>query len=578
MTKNSAAHRLLMVPQLFSSLKEGYSKSDLRADFISGLTVAIVALPLCMALAAAVGLPPEKGLLTGIIGGFIISAFGGSRHQIGGPAAAFIVILLNIINTHGYDGMLLASFMGGLLLIAAGMFRLGNFIKYIPYPVIIGFTSGIAATIFITQLKELLGFDLSGVVPAPRDTLHVLGAYMVQIKTINLPTVMVGLGSVAMMMAIRKFRPNWPMFLIGTVVGAILAFALHYFGVDAGIATIHSKFGAIKTSIPALGLPDFSLEKAIEVFPSALTIAFLAGIEGLLSAVVADGMTGHRHRSNIELVAQGAANCMVSLVGGIPATGTIARTATNIRSGARTPISGIIHALCILLFLMVAAPLAGWIPLSTLAAILVIVAMNISEVDNFKRLMKAPRGDRAVLLTTFTLTVLVDLTEAIKVGVVMAALLFMHRMSELVAISTHNDGLLTDSGEEGDNEDDDDELELPPAEALPPDIEVYQINGPFFFGAASYITDVLDKLRKPPRAMIIRMHAVPMMDASGIAALMGLVERLYSEHCIVILCDTQNQPKKILKKMGITDEHHGVKFARDFASALHMAKELPIRS
>jgi SulP family sulfate permease len=548
-------------------MRQGYGPADFKADLVAGLTVGIVALPLAMAIAIASGATPDKGLVTAIIAGFFISFLGGSRYQIGGPTAAFIVVVLNVIVQHGYDGMLLATLMAGLMLIAAGFLKLGSYIKYVPYPVITGFTAGIALTIFLGQLEELLGFRLP---ERPHDLLDRLRLYAAHIHTISLPTLIMGLGTLGLMLLIRRHRPRWPVFLIGVASGALLMWLAQASGHRLPIVTIGERFPGLPHSLPTPQLPAFSLEKVKEVFPSAVTIAFLAGVEALLSAVVADGMTGRRHRSNIELVGQGVANCASSLFGGLPATGAIARTATNIRAGARTPVAGILHATFLLFFMLIAMPLANWIPLACLAAVLVIVAWNISEIERFRHLLQAPSGDRAVLLVTFLLTVFVDLTVAIKVGVLMAALLFMHRMSEMVVVETHKTAPLHDDGEE-DEEGSRPGLPLPSARQLPDGVEVYQINGPFFFGAASRITDVLDEMRRPPKILILRMRGVPMMDASGVASLLAVFDKLRRHGGQIILAGVREQPRSILEEMGVRNGENGITFTPDFNRALELA-------
>jgi sulfate permease, SulP family len=546
-----------LLPKLISVWREGYGLAAFRKDLLAGLTVAIVALPLAMAIAIASGARPDQGLITAIVAGFIISAAGGSRYQIGGPTAAFIVVVLNVIVTHGYDGMLLATFMAGLLLIVAGLFRLGTYIKYVPYPVITGFTAGIALTIFLGQLEELFGLKLT---ERPHDVLERLMAYTTHLNTISPQTLLIGGGSLALMLFIRRFRARWPVFLIGVGTGAAIMALAHTTGTPLDVATVGSRFPSLPHGIPMPSLPDFSLDKMREVLPSAFTIAFLAGVEALLSAVVADGMTGRKHRPNAELIAQGAANCASVMVGGLPATGAIARTATNIRSGAHGPVAGMFHAIFVLIFFMFAMDLAGWVPLASLAAVLIIVAWNISEIDHFKHLMRAPAGDRLVLLATFFLTVFADLTIAIMVGVVLASFLFMHRMAGLVAIRTH--------GHDGDDEQD---KPLPDRSTLPEGVEIYQINGPFFFGAASEITGMLDELHKPPRFLILLMSGVPFMDASGVEALRRVADKTLRHGGQIILTDVHGQPGHVLKDMGIRPGAHGFLFADTMAQALQLA-------
>lgn len=562
-----SAHRHTLIPKLLTVLREGYGARELRADMLAGLTVAIVALPLAMALAIASGATPDKGLVTAIIAGFLISFLGGSRYQIGGPTAAFIVVVLNVIAQHGYDGMLLATLMAGLMLIAAGFLKLGSYIKYVPYPVITGFTAGIALTIFLGQIEELLGFRLP---EQPQDVLERVTAYATNLDSLSLPTVAIGLGTLGLMLLIRRTRPRWPVFLIGVGAGALLIWLGQLLGHALPVVTIGERFPDLPHNLPAPALPAFGWEKVKEVFPSAVTIAFLAGVEALLSAVVADGMTGRRHRSNIELVGQGVANCASALFGGLPATGAIARTATNIRAGAHSPVAGMMHAVFLLLFMLIAMPLAAWVPLASLAAVLIIVAWNISEVERFRHLLQAPSGDRAVLLVTFFLTVFVDLTVAIKVGVLMAALLFMHRMSEMVAVETHGTAPLHDDGEE-DEEGSRPGQPVPSARQLPEGVEVYQINGPFFFGAASRITDVLDEMRRPPKYLILRMRGVPMMDASGVASLLAVFEKIRRHGGQIILAGVREQPRAVLEEMGVKNGENGVSFTADFGRALELA-------
>ncbi|MSO72358.1 MAG: sodium-independent anion transporter [Rhodospirillaceae bacterium] len=405
----------LYVPKLITSLREGYGLADFRADAVSGLTVAIIALPLAMALGIASGTTPEKGLVTAVVAGFLISALGGSRVQIGGPTGAFVVVVFNVIQAHGYEGLIVATLMAGIMLIVAGLARLGTWIKYIPTPAVTGFTFGIAVLIFSSQVADLFGLHLAS---APADFIPKWESYWRARETISLNATAMGLSILALLILQRRYAPRWPGFLIA-VVGASLAAAALQLPLD----TIGSRFGEIPRALPTPSLPDLSLYGLVDLFPSAFTIAFLAGFESLLSAVIADGMTGRRHRSNCELVAQGVANIASALFGGMPATGAIARTATNIRAGARTPVSGILHAVFLLIFMLLLAPLAGYVPLASLAAVLVMVALNMSEAERFADLFAAPLGDRLVLVTTFGLTVLVDLTVAIQVGVVLASVL-----------------------------------------------------------------------------------------------------------------------------------------------------------
>ncbi|MGL4446037.1 MAG: SulP family inorganic anion transporter, partial [Alsobacter sp.] len=423
----------LFTPKLVTVLREGYGWASLRADVIAGVTVAMVALPLSMAIAKASGMTPDRGLYTAIIGGFLISALGGSRFQIGGPAGAFIVLVASVIERHGIDGLLLATLMAGVFLLAIGFLRLGTYIKYIPHPVTVGFTSGIAVIIFASQITDLLGLTLPGREPAA--FLPKLAAIRDALPTVTPAAVAVALASIALILILRRLRPHWPGFLVAIVAAAGMAAVLSWMGYP--IATIGSKFGGIPSTLPAPALPPISFARMADLLPDALAIALLGGIESLLSAVVADGMSGRRHRSNCELVAQGFANIGSAIFGGMCATGTIARTATNVRAGGRSPIAGIVHSATLLVLMLVAAPLASYIPLAALAAVLAIVSWNMAERVEFAAILRRSRGDSAVLLVTFLLVVFRDLTEGIAVGVVMGSILFMHRMAQLVEVQTH---------------------------------------------------------------------------------------------------------------------------------------------
>ena len=413
----------LFTPKLITVFREGYGWRDLRADAIAGLTVAVVALPLSMAIAIASGVSPERGLYTAIAGGFIVSLLGGSRFQIGGPAGAFIGLVASIVERHGYDGLALATAISGLILIVVALLRLGTYIKYIPLPVTVGFTAGIAVIIAASQIREVLGLNLAH---EPSALLPKLAAIGAALPSIHWPTLGIALASLFVILLVRRFRPGWPAFLIAIAVAGIACFVLHL-----DVATVTARFGAVPRSLPAPSFPAFSFAKLQAVLPDAFAIALLGSIESLLSAVVADGMTGRRHRSNAELGAQGIAGIVSVIFGGICVTGTVARTATNVRSGARGPISGIFHCGYLLLFLAVAAPLVGYIPLAGLGAVLAVVAWNMAEKEEFWSLLRTSRGDAAVLLATFLLTIFVDLMTGITVGVVMGALLFLHRMAEI---------------------------------------------------------------------------------------------------------------------------------------------------
>ncbi len=545
-------------PKLLSSLSEGYTLGTLKHDAIAGLTVAVVALPLAMALAIASGTSPEKGLHTAIIAGFLISALGGSRVQIGGPTAAFIPVVFAIIQNEGYGGLILSTFMAGVILVIAGFLRLGTLMKYMPQPVITGFTAGIAVSIFSSQIKDAFGLRMANV---PAEFFPRWQAYWEHASTAQLPAIALTLIGLFTLIALRRWRPTWPGFLIALLLCTLLVVTF-----SMPVETIQSRFGTLPSALPSLSFPHIPLDRTRELLPGAFTIAFLAGVESLLSAVVADGMTGRRHRSNAELVAQGTANIGSALFGGLPATGAIARTATNIRAGGRTPIAGILHAVFLLGFMLLLAPLMGYIPLAALAAILLVVAWNISEVDAFRHTLSAQTGDRLVLLLTFGLTVVFDLTIAIEVGVVVAAFVFMFRMADAVEI-TSGVRLI----ERDEKEDPDDAHQR---QRLPEKTEVFQISGPLFFGAANRLDDLLDHFYQKPNIFILRMRLVPMIDASGVHALKSLIERCKRQNITLIISGLQAQPKHILSKMAMQPNASDLYFVDGFDAALALASSL----
>ena len=550
-------HRLRQIyePKLLTVLRGGYRARDLRRDLVAGLTVAIVALPLAMALAIASGTTPEKGLHTAIVAGFLISFLGGSRVQIGGPTAAFIPVVFAVIEKFGYGGLILCTLLAGCMLIGAGLLRLGVLMKYIPQPVVTGFTAGIAVSIFSSQIKDLFGLHMGAV---PAGFFDRWRAYAEHAGTFTPTTVLLAAVSLALILAIRRWRPAWPGFLIA-VIAAAVATTLFALPTD----TIATRFGGIPAALPAFSMPHIPFERTLEMFPSAFTIAFLAGIESLLSAVVADGMTGGRHRSNGELVAQGVANIGSALFGGLPATGAIARTAVNIRSGGRTPVAGIAHAAFLLIFMLVLAPLMGYVPLAVLAAVLLVVAWQMSDLESFRHLLHGPIGDRAVLLVTFALTVMFDLTVAIEVGLVLAAFLFMHRMSEVVELESQI-SLIEDDGDGAD--DGDQRAQLPPA------VEAFRISGPLFFAVANRLDGVLDRLPQPPAVFILRMRLVPLIDASGVTALRQFLDRCERLGTRVILSGLREQPRRILAQMRVVPDGRQLRFADHFAQAIEWAR------
>jgi len=538
-----------LLPKLITCFQEGYSLADLRNDAVAGLTVAIVALPLAMALAIASGTTPDKGLVTAVVAGFLISAIGGSRVQIGGPTGAFVVVVFDVIARHGYDGLLLATLMAGFILVAAAITRMGQWIKYIPEPVVTGFTAGIAVIIFSSQIKDLLGLSMASV---PADFLGKWPAFLEARNTVG-PAAILGLGCLALILVLRRWAPKVPAFLVAVMVAAIAASMA-----GLPVETIGSRFGGIPDHLPMPAVPEITLEKLRVLLPSALTIAFLAGVESLLSAVVADGMTGRRHRPNAELLAQGVANIVSPLFGGLPATGAIARTVTNIRSGAHSPVAGMLHAAFLLLFMLAFSGLAAYVPLAVLASVLVVVAWNMSDAGRFvHQLRVAPIGDRLILLTTFVLTVLIDLTVAIEVGVLFAAVLFMHRMSEAVSVREH---------------------EQPEASAgLPPHAVLYHIDGPMFFGAARKLADVLERTGGAPKVLILDMEAVPLLDATGADAIQTAIERAARRGANVILSGVQRQPMGVLHGLGVRHRRGSVVMATDLDRAKQLAHDLSIR-
>jgi SulP family sulfate permease len=552
------ARLVAFTPKLITVLREGYSANRMRRDCIAGLTVAIVALPLAMALAIASGASPDKGLITAVIAGFLISALGGSRVQVGGPTGAFVVVVFGVIAQHGYDGLLLATLMAGLMLIIAGYSGLGSLVRFIPQPVVIGFTAGIAVIIASSQVKDFLGLRIDGGVPA--DFVPKWQAYLSALGSVQILSFAIGAGSLALIIVLRKWAPRAPGFLITVILTAAAAALLRL-----PVETIGSRFPDLPTGVPVPSLPDFSLAKLQAVVPSAFTIAFLAGIEALLSAVVADGMIGSRHRSNQELVGQGVANIASALFGGLPATGAIARTATNIKAGAITPVAGMMHALFLLLFILFASHLMAFVPLATLAAILFMVAWGMSEHHRFIQLLRMPNGDRGLLLLTFGLTVLVDLTVAIGVGVTLASLLFMMRMSRTVEIANDSRNGAPPSEERED---------IHQRDALPPGVEVFRIDGPVFFGVVNELLDTLRRVGPAPKVIILRLRQVPLLDASGVTAIEEVVRQAASAGTQIIVSGVQAQPMAMLQRVSLGPADRRVIFSDDFPDALRLARAI----
>ena len=541
-------------PKLFDVMK-GYSREQLIKDIISGIIVAIIALPLSIALAIASGVGPEQGLYTAIIAGFFISFFGGSRVQIGGPTAAFVVIIYGIVANYGTDGLIVATILAGIILVIMGICRFGSLIKYIPYTITTGFTCGIAVTLFVGQLKDFFGMEMESV---PSEFLEKIIAYVKNIHSINLTATLIGLAAVAIMLLWTKITDKIP----GSLVAIVVTTAIAYFA-KLPVNTIGSVYGQLNSAFPAFHVPSITIELVQQMISPAFTIAVLAAIESLLSAVVADGMIGDTHKSNAELIGQGLGNIFSGLFGGIPATGAIARTAANVRNGGRTPIAGITHCITLTIILLVLMPLAALIPMTTLAAVLLVVAANMADWSSFFRLCKsAPKSDIIVLVITFFLTVFFDLVVAIEIGVVLAALLFMKRMAETADIKAWK---YTDSPD------------ITPGEAeklreIPHSISVFEICGPMFFAAADQLLGINSDHRT--KAVVIRMRSVPAIDASAMKCLHELAERARKKNIHLIFSHVNEQPMKVMKKdgffelIGKENFHENIVDALDYAEAL----------
>jgi sulfate permease, SulP family len=529
----------MFTPKLVTVLREGYGLRDLQTDAIAGLTVAIVALPLSMAIAIACGLSPDRGLYTAIIGGFIVSALGGSRFQIGGPAGAFIVLIYSIVQRQGYDGLVLATMMAGVIMLVVGFMRWGTYIKYIPYPVTVGFTAGIATIIFASQIKELLGLDVA---KEPAELVPKLAALGAAIGTIHPVTVVLSLLAISIILGIRRLRPGWPGMLIAVALCAVLTGLLHL-----DVATIGSRFGGVPQNLPAPVLPAFDLAKMRSLLPDAFSIALLGSIESLLSAVVADGMSGRRHRSNCELVAQGVANIAAVIFGGMPVTGTIARTATNVRSGARGPISGMLHALYVLLFMLVAAPLASYIPLAALGAVLAVVSWNMAEKTEFAALLRASKGDALVLLSTFLLTIFESLTVGIAVGVTLGAFMFLHRMAESIEVQSGGTFFTEDQADDYGGK----RTAYDSKAASDADFMVYKISGAFFFGATATVSAALDEIGQYPKTFVFDFTDVPLIDTTAAKALEGFVHKLQRANTQVFVAGARTGVQRTLLAAGM---------------------------
>lgn len=529
-------------PKLFDTLRN-YSRADFMCDLMAGVIVGIVALPLAIAFGIASGVSPEKGIITAVIAGFVVSLLGGSRVQIGGPTGAFIIIVYGIVQEYGEAGLLVATLMGGVLLVLMGLFRLGTVIKFIPYPIIVGFTSGIAVTIFTTQVADIFGLDFGGE-KVPGDFIEKWALYFRHFDTVNWWNTLVAVLSIAIIALTPKFLRRIPGSLVAIVAMTAAVWALRrYAGIDT-IDTIGDRF-TISSQLPAAALPALDWEAVRNLFPVAVTIALLGAIESLLSATVADGVIEDRHDSNTELIAQGAANLLTPLFGGIPATGAIARTMTNINNGGRTPVAGIIHAVVLLLILLLLMPLAQYIPMACLAGVLAVVAYNMSGWRTFKALLRNPRSDVAVLLITFFLTVVFDLTIAIEVGLLIACVLFMKRVMETTEISVIRDEIDPSAGTD---------MTLHEEHlTVPEGVEVYEINGPYFFGIATKFEELMAQMGDRPKVRVIRMRKVPFIDSTGLHNLTTLCDMSRREKIEVVLSGVNEKVRVALERAGIID-------------------------
>ena len=526
-------------PKLLSTMKN-YSKENFMADLMAGIIVGIVALPLAIAFGIASGVSPEKGIITAIVAGFIISFLGGSKVQIGGPTGAFIVIIYGIIQEYGISGLTVATLMAGVLLILLGVFKLGAVIKFIPYPIIVGFTSGIALTIFTTQIADIFGLQF-GDEKVPGDFIGKWLLYFKHFDTVNWWNAIVSFASVFIIAITPKFSKKIPGSLVAIVFVTLAVYLMKTFGGITCIDTIGDRF-TIQSELPDAVVPDLNWEAIKNLFPVAITIAVLGAIESLLSAAVADGVIGDRHDSNTELIAQGVANVITPIFGGIPATGAIARTMTNINNGGKSPIAGIIHAVVLLLILLLLMPLAQYIPMACLAGVLVIVSYNMSGWRTFKGLLKNPKSDVSVLLITFFLTVIFDLTIAIEWGLVIACVLFMRRVMETTEISVIKDEI--DPNKESDLEVHEEHL------IVPEKVEVYEINGPYFFGIATKFEEIMANMGDRPKVRIIRMRKVPFIDSTGVHNLTNLCEMCQKDNIQIVLSGVNEKVQKVLEKTG----------------------------
>lgn len=547
-------------PKLVTVFREGYSRKQFTSDLIAGVIVGIVALPLAIAFAIASGVKPEQGLYTAVIAGFVIGAIGGTRAQISGPTGAFIVIIYGIVQQYGYEGLAIATIIAGFILIAMGLMKMGAFLKFIPYPVTVGFTTGIALIIFSGQIRDFFGLRMQNV---PADFIEKWEAYVHSAATMNWRALAIGATSLLIVFLWPRVTPKIPGSLIAIIVATAAVQLL-----DLNVETIGSRFGGVPNTLPAPHLPHLSWALITKMFSPAITIALLAAIESLLAAVVADGMMGTRHRSNMELIAQGVGNIISPVFQGIPATGAIARTATNIKSGGRTPVAAIVHALTLLLIMLFFGKWAALIPMPTLAAILIFVAYNMSEYHAFLKLLKSPKSDVIVLLVTFALTVLIDLTVAIQVGVVLAAFLFLQRMSEVAQVSSIVGDLRQD-----DDENPNDPRAIAKRE-VPHGVEVFEIFGSLFFGAIERFKDAMRRVEKNPKVLIIRMRMVPAIDATGLQVLEDVFERTLREGGTLLFTGVAEQPLKAMEQSGLLERIGRENILPNIDAALARAREI----
>ncbi len=544
------------IPKSIICFREGYNRQLFFHDLFAGISVGVIALPLALAFAIGSGVTPEKGLFTAIVAGFLISLLGGSRVQVGGPTGAFVVIVYAIVQKYGYDGLAVATLMAGVMMILMGLARFGVLLKFIPFPVTVGFTTGIAVVIFSSQLRDFFGLEIENVPPKFIEKCSVLCQFA---HTFNIWAFFISFSSLALIFILRRFYPKLPGAIIAVALATVATQIFHL-----PLTTIESKFGAIPNLLPTPSFPDFSYELIKTVFPDAITIALLGAIESLLSAVVADGMTGHKHRSNCELVAQGWANIGSIIFGGIPATGAIARTTANIQLGAKTPVAGMIHAITLLLLMVFLAPFAGKIPLAALSAVLVFVAWNMSELPHFFEILKGPKGDALILIITFLLTVLIDLAVAVQIGVILSAFIFIKHMTDRTTVQVCKILVEENSNETPEL---DDELTN-----IPDDVRIFEIRGPFFYSVADLLDEALIRLDKYPRVFILRLNKTPLIDATGIRAIKQFSRKCELRGVIFLISDVSEEQVNFLQNVGIERSIGKERIFENIDSALIYAK------